>query len=191
MVMIWELRFLSEGFKRRLCGDGDVSEGEVYEAEYEKYLDDVAQSEGEIEKVDSPLVTRNADGGTSSQSPQVAPQQFKGVDFGGLGEGDSATAGVRELVQPKDDIAWLAMIGDCKHPDRLTRLLFHADYCDSIGFKSRADGLRKLAKWKVINDMAKSGDDNRAKLALKAYEIELRKQFEIDKKAGLKGEGVP
>lgn len=126
-----------------------------------------------------------------SSQPQNAPSNpvgGLGDLFKGLGEGDSAVAGIRELINPKgggkdaNDLALLSVIGNIKNPDLLTRLLFHADYVESIGLGRRAYLLRRLGFWKILNDMAKSGDDNRAKLVLDSYKKEIQAQFEIDKR---------
>lgn len=104
----------------------------------------------------------------------------KNLDFddvlGGLGEGDSGTAAIREFVRKDEN---LPMKSNLKSPNALTALQVGAAYSESIGLVKRARFRRLLADYHYQHSVALNGE--RAAEALKALNVEINKEFEIDK----------
>lgn len=103
--------------------------------------------------------------------------------------GDSSTAVVKDLitVSEKSDILAVAVKSVIPNPKAFSRLLFRAEYNGHVGFPDSCGFLKRVAVYQYVHGMAKKGKLNRAVMVKEALNVEVNKEFEIDKKRAMRG----
>lgn len=96
------------------------------------------------------------------------------------GDSDSSTAVVKTFVTPDES---LPMKGNINNAAAFTSVQTVADYSELKSLPNRAVFRRKICRWAVMYGVSLKG--KRAEQVLNSLNVEINKQFEIDKRKGL------